>query len=523
MTSGWWPVVGCREVVVNQLGFPIVSLVLWLPALGALVLLFLPNQERTQRTVALGVGLATFVVSLLLYASFNFSEAGFQFVENINWIGALGIKYALSVDGVSLWFVLLATFLMPIVQIATWNTIDRNVRSFQALLLLLETAVIGTFVAQDLFLFYIFYELTLVPTALLIGRWGGLQRTRAATTFFLYNFGASLFMFAAIIGLYLANGQQTGQLTSDIGVLLANIGSGTLRLDPNIERLLFGGFFLAFAVKMPLWPFHTWLPLSHAESTPDGSIDIMGLLMKLGGYGLIRFCAQMLPGASAWAAPAVGVLSVIGILYGAIVAYRQNDMKRVLAYSTVSHMGFVVLGIFSLTQQGISGAILMMIASGIATGALFLSIGMIYARRGTRDVTELSGLWKVTPILGSLTLVAVFGSIGLPGLIGFPGEFTIMQGTWLSRTLGPGYIIVGVIGVILAAAYMLTMFRRAFEGDATSVNEGLRDIAGRELIILGVLAAVIVLVGLFPNLVFQPIQSSIAQISQEVTQALANR
>ena len=498
----------------TSLGFPLLSLTLWLPLIGALVLLVLPREQSAlQRNVAFGFSLAVLVGALLIAASFSVGVPGFQHGEGFNWIQNLGIRYAVSVDGVSLWFFVLAALLTPIAQIASWSFIERDVRGFQALLLLLETAVIGTFVAQDIFLFYIFFELTLVPTALLIGRWGGVNRIKAASQFFLYNFGASLFMLVAIIGLYLTHRDQTNTATGDLAVLIADVKSGAFRLDPTIERLLFGGFFLAFAVKMPLWPFHTWLPLAHAEATDDGSIDLLGLLQKTGGYGLIRFCVQLFPAALVWSAPAVGILAVISILYGAIVAFGQNDMKRVLAYSTLSHMGFAMLGIFALNQLGISGAIMMMIASGLATGALFLASGMIVARRGTRDVRELGGLWRVAPVFGGLVMTAVFGSIGLPGLIGFAGEFTVMQGAWRSAALGPAFLLVAVIGVILAAAYLLTMYRRAFLGELRPANEGFVDLSGRELALLGLLVALIVGIGIFPNSLFAPMQATLEQIA----------
>lgn len=506
----------------TSLGFPLISLALWLPLVGAVLLFLLPSRsEQNQRMIAFSFSLVTLVAALVAFFLFNRSAASFQLVDSFTWIPSLGINYAVSIDGVSIWFVLLIALLTPIALLMTWDHIERDVRGFQILLLVLETAVIGTFVAQDMFLFYIFFELTLVPTALLIGRWGGAQRVKAASQFFLYNFGSSLFMLVAIIALYLTHRDQTGVATGDIGTILANLRAGKLVFAPAIERLLFGGFFIAFAVKMPLWPFHTWLPLAHAESTDDGSIDLLGLLQKLGGYGLIRFCVQLLPGATAWAAPAVGVLAVISILYGAIVAYNQTDIKRVLAYSTLSHMGFATLGIFAMNQIGLSGAIVMLISSGIATGALFLVSGMIVARRSTRDVRELGGLWKATPMLGGLALTAVFGSIGLPGLIGFAGEFPVMQGAWLAPALGPRFIIVAVIGVILAAAYLLTMFRRAFMGELRPINADLPDLAGREIALLGLLVALIVVVGVYPNLLFAPMQATLAQIAARATQALA--
>ena len=501
------------------LGFPLVSIALWLPLIGAVLLLFVPkDQTRQIRTVAFSFGMVSLLAALLVAALFNTTAAGFQLVDSFDWIPGLGIRYAVSVDGVSLWFFVLAALLTPIAQIASWSLVERDVRAFQALLLLLSTAVLGTFVAQDLFLFYIFFELTLVPTALLIGRWGGANRIKAASQFFLYNFGASLFMLAAIIGLYLSNRDTTGIATSDMSTLLANVQDNILVLNPTLERVLFGGFFLAFAVKMPLWPFHTWLPLAHAEAPDDGSVDLLGLLQKTAGYGMIRFCVQLFPAAAAWATPAIGVLAVISILYGALVAYAQNDIKRVLAYSTLSHMGFAVLGIFAMNELGISGAIMMMIASGIATGALFLASGMLVARRGSRDVRDLGGIWKPMPVFGGMVLTAIFGSIGLPGLIGFAGEFTVMQGAWNTPALGPGFLLVAVIGVILAAGYLLTMFRRAFMGELKPINAELPDLAGRELALLGLLVVLVVAIGIVPNALFGPMQATVQQIAAQVAQ-----
>lgn len=508
----------------NQIGFPLISVVAWLPALGALLLLAVPKaQEATQRTLALAVGLITLLASLLILVFFAYDQPTFQLADGFDWVQSWGLRYAVSVDGVSLWFVLLATVLMPLAQIATWGRVTRNVRLFQQLLLLLETAVIGTFVAQDMLLFYVFFEFTLVPTALLIGGWGGERRLRAANTFFLYNFGASLFMLVGIIGVYLANLQQTNVATFDIATIIGNVQAGVLTLDQTIGRVLFGAFFLGFAVKMPLWPFHTWLPLAHAESTPDGSIDIMGLLMKLGGYGLIRFNLQMFPEASAWTAPAIGILAVIGILYGAIVAYAQSDMKRLLAYSTLSHMGFAMLGIFALNQQGVAGAVVMMLSSGISTGALFLAAGFLQARFGTRDVQRLHGLWKTMPILGGLTLIAVLSSVGLPGLNGFIGEYTVMQGAWQSPGLGWRFLIPAVIGIILAAAYLLTMFRRGFMGETPAEGQNAPDLGTREIALLAVLVALMFAIGLYPNFILQPMQPTIERIAAGLSQVLAAR
>jgi NADH-quinone oxidoreductase subunit M len=415
---------------VNQLGFPLLSIVLWLPTLGALLLLFVPRESiGAQRLLALAFALASFVASIGLYVGFDFSATGFQFLDSVEWVPASlgwGISYTVSLDGVSLWLVLLTTFLTPLTLISTWDSVHQDFRAFQILMLLLDTAMLGVFVAQDLFLFYIFWEFTLIPMALLIGIWGSANRVRAAVKFFLYTFAGSIFMLLGIIALYLLNGAATGSYTFDFQTIQQNLAQGKLVLDTTTGRLLFGAFFLAFAVKVPLWPFHTWLPLAHTEAPTAGSVILAGVLLKLGGYGFIRFNLELFPEASRWAAPAIGVLAVIGILYGAMVSFAQSDMKRLVAYSSVSHLGFVVLGIFALNQLGISGAILQMVNHGLSTGALFLIVGYIYDRRHTREMAAFGGLWKVMPIYGSLTLAMVLASVGLPGLNGFIGEYTIM-------------------------------------------------------------------------------------------------
>ena len=508
----------------NQLGFPLLSLVLWLPTLGALALLFVPRDSiGTQRTVALAFALAALAVSLPLYFAFDASSKGFQFAEAVDWVRSWGISYNISIDGVSLWLVLLTTFLTPITLISTWDSVHKDFRSFQILMLLLETGMIGVFVAQDLFLFYIFWEFTLIPMALLIGIWGSANRVRAAVKFFLYTFAGSVFMLLGIIALYLLNRQATGTPTFDIAILQANIANGTLKIDPTVGRLLFASFFLAFAIKVPLWPFHTWLPLAHTEAPTAGSVILAGVLLKLGGYGLIRFNLQLFPEAARWAAPAIGVLAVIGILYGAMVSFAQTDMKKLVAYSSVSHLGFVVLGIFALNQQGISGAILQMINHGLSTGALFLVVGYIYERRHTREMAAFGGLWKVMPIYGGLALAMVMSSVGLPGLNGFVGEYTIMQGAYLSDALGGAFVAFAVIGVILAATYLLRMFRLTFMGDVTNPeNATLSDITPREIALLVLLLVPIVVIGVYPNLLFAPMQPAVEQIAQQLTSVVAS-
>jgi NADH-quinone oxidoreductase subunit M len=504
-------------------GFPLLSIVLWLPTLGALLLLLVPRDNiAAQRWLALLTSLVTFAASLPLYFGFNLGSPGFQFAESLAWIDTWGINYSLSLEGVSLWLVLLTTFLTPISLVATWVSVHKDFRMFQVLMLLLETAMIGVFVAQDLFLFYIFWEFTLIPMALLIGIWGSTNRVHAAVKFFLYTFAGSVFMLVSIIALYLLNSSATGVATFDFDVIQKNIASGVLAIDPVWARALFLGFFVAFAIKVPLWPFHTWLPLAHTEAPTVGSVILAGVMLKLGGYGMIRFCLQLFPEAANWAAPAIGVLAVIGILYGALVSFAQTDMKKLVAYSSVSHLGFVVLGIFALTPQGVSGAILQMVNHGLSTGALFLIVGYIYERRHTREMADFGGLWKVMPIYGGLALAMVMSSVGLPGLNGFIGEFSILQGTWLSPTLGWGFVLPSVFGVIFAATYLLRMFRLTFMGELDKPeNAELSDITPLEIGMLVALLIPIVAIGFYPNFMFEPMQPSVQAITDSLTNVLA--
>lgn len=502
----------------NQLQFPLISIILWLPALGALFLFAIPRaNEAAQRAVALGIALVAFAASIVLPVAFNFTTPGFQFVDSLTWVAVWGLGYLVSVDGISIWLVLLTTLLTPIALMATWNTTFKDLRTYLMLMLLLETSLIGVFVAQDMLLFFIFFEFTLIPTALLIGMWGGEKRQKAATKFFVYNFSGSIFMLLSIIGVYSSHGQQTGNYTFDIATITSNVQTQAFQLTDVMGWLLFGGFFIAFAIKAPLWPFHTWLPEAHTEASSDGSVDVLGLLVKIGAYGFIRFNLPLFPDIALWATPAIAVLAIISILYGAAIAFVQTDMKRLLAYSSVSHVGFIILGIFALNQAGISGAILQIVNQGLVSGGLFLIVGMIYARSQTRDITKVSGLWKAMPIYGSLALALVLASIGVPGLNGFIGEFVIMQGAWLSPDLGWGFVIPTIIGIILAAAYMLRMFRFAFMGDVVHpIGVELQDIGAREIALLVIIFVCALGIGMYPNLLFSHMQGSVEQIVQGI-------
>lgn len=505
----------------NQFGFPLTSLVLWLPALGALALLFVPRANQSaQRSLALAVALLTFVAALPLAAAFQAGQPGFQAADALDWVRAWGVGYRVSVDGLSVWLVLMTALLTPLALLNSWDTPRSNLRAFLILTLLLETGTIGVFVAQDMLLFYLFFEFTLIPTALLIGMFGGEQRLRAATKFFLYTFAGSLFLLLGIIGLYLVHGQQTGTYTFDIATLTASlrgaVGSpARVALSGPLGHALFGAFFLGFAVKAPLWPFHTWLPQAHDQAPADGSVDILGLLIKTGVYGMLRFNVQLFPEAARWATPAIGVLAVISILYGAWVAFAQIDLKRLLAYSSLSHVGMIVLGVFSLNTVGLSGAVLQIVNVGLTSSALFMIVGMLHARRGSRSLADYGGLWRTLPVLGGLALAMVLSSVGLPGLNGFVGEFTIMQGAWISPLLGWRFLSLAVIGTVLAAAYLLRMYRLTFMGEVAPANQELPDLGRRELALLAVLLALTLLVGLYPNLLFKPMQPTLEALTQE--------
>jgi NADH-quinone oxidoreductase subunit M len=518
---------------INQLGFPLLSLIVWLPTVGALLLFALPRDKvEMQRRVALLVASITFALSCVLPFTFEGallptgSEAAaplMQFVDQAPWIPAWGISYLVGIDGISLWLVLLTTFITPITILSTWDSVHEKVRAFQMLVLVLETAMLGVFVALDTFLFYVFWEFSLIPMAFLIGVWGSENRRYAAVKFFLYTFAGSVFMLLAIIALSFMHYAATGaaSTTFDLRQITADLRSGAFALDVSTARWLFGGFFLAFAIKVPLWPWHTWLPDAHVQAPTAGSVILAGVLLKLGTYGLVRFNLMLFPEAARWAAPAIGVLAVIGIIYGAAVAFAQTDMKKLVAYSSVSHMGFVVLGIFALNIEGISGAVLQMVNHGLSTGALFLAVGIIYERRHTRELAEYGGLWTAMPIYGTLTLVVVLSSAALPGLNGFIGEFTIMQGAFLSEELGWRFLAFAVLGVILAAVYLLHMFRSAFMGEVSnSKNQNLPDLNARELTAMVLFLIPIVAIGVFPSLFFAPMQGSVADIVQTLSVTL---
>lgn len=501
-------------------GFSLLTLVLFLPLIGFGILLFVREQnEAAIKWTALGTSLVTFVVSLLLWIGFDTNEPGLQFVQYAEWLPNYGISYHVGIDGLSLLMVILTTFIMPIAILFSFNSHifhERGrVKLYYLFMLMLEWAMIGVFVAQDLVIFYIFWEVTLVPMYFLIGIWGSERRIYAAIKFFLYTMAGSLLMLLAI--LYVGINAGTFSLPD----IIAGIQSGAISfpLDGvfSTQSFLFLGFFIAFAIKVPVWPFHSWLPDAHVQAPTAGSVILAGVLLKMGTYGLVRFCLPMFPEASVQWAPVVGALAVIGIIYGAWVSYAQTDVKKLVAYSSVSHLGFVVLGIFALNAQGIEGGILQMVNHGISTGGLFLLVGMLYERRHTKDIAAYGGIWKALPLFGGISLIVTLSSMGLPGLNGFVGEFVILLGSFGSNVLGFFYTMLATVGVILAAVYMLYMFQKVYMGELDKEeNKNLPPLMWNELAALIPILIAIFLIGLQPAPFFDTMNASVGQLVAQV-------
>ncbi len=495
------------EVGINPL-----VLMTFFPLVGVLVLVFLaPQQKNAMRWTALITALATFAFSLWVLLLFDPNKADNLLVQ-IPWFRLAGvpIQILMGVDGLSILMVLLTTFLTPIAILSTWKAVEEQVKGFMIFFLLLEVGMLGVFLALDLVLFYIFWEFTLIPMYFLIGVWGGKNRIYAAVKFFLFTMAGSVLMLLAI--LYL--GLQAGSFSQP--ELVANRG-----LFAGAQMVLFLAFAIAFAIKVPIFPLHTWLPDAHVEAPTAGSVILAGVLLKMGAYGFIRFNLPLFPQASVQAAPVIAVLAIIGILYGGAVAFAQKDIKKLVAYSSVAHLGFVMLGIFALNVEGLSGGILQMLNHGLSTGALFLLVGMIYERRHTREMSEYGGLWKAMPIYGGISLVVVLSSVGLPGLNGFVGEFTILLGAFGSKVLGsPWFAGIATLGVILAAAYLLKMFEKTFLGPITKEeNKDLKDLNLREIITMVPLLVLIFWLGIYPQPFFNLINPAVEKLVQLVQSA----
>ena len=466
----------------------ILSNLIFLPIIGALIIMGLGRgRDGFCRGFALIVSGVTFLLSIPLYTGFREDTAQMQFTEHIPWIKGIGANYSLGIDGISLPLVLITTFLTVLAILASWTAITSRVREYTVVMLFLESGMLGVFCAQDLLLFYVFWEAMLIPMALLIGVWGGERRIYAAIKFVLFTMAGSVLMLVGILVLYTKSGGMTFDLQTILGTSLPR----------ELQTWLFLAFFVSFAIKVPLFPVHTWLPDAHVEAPTAGSVILAGVLLKMGTYGLIRFCLPLFPYAAMHYVPMISALALIGIVYGALVSMVQQDIKKLVAYSSVSHLGFVVLGIFSLNAQGMNGAILQMVNHGLSTGGLFLIVGMIYERRHTREIEDYGGLAKVVPIFSTFFLIITLSSIGLPGLNGFVGEFLILVGAYRAN---PTYGVIAASGVILAAVYMLWMYQRVVFGEVKhEENRGLRDLSIREIAILVPIVAGMLWIGVYPN------------------------
>ncbi len=476
----------------DNLSSIIVTLVTFTPLAGALLLMLFPRRDRDIRIFALVISLLTFALSLHLPVHFHRGLADFQFQIDRQWVTTPNIHYHMGVDGISLWLIVLTTFLTPLCVFISWNSVHDRVKEFFILLLILETALIGVFTSLDLFLFYFFWEATLIPMALLIGIFGHERKVYAAVKFFMYTMIASVFMLAAILWLY----AHTGSF--DFVTIRDQVANGALPGFSTAAQWLFLGFFLAFAVKVPLFPFHTWLPDAHVEAPTAGSVLLAGVLLKMGTYGLLRFNLGLFPDQSRHNAPWIMTLALIGIIYGALVAMVQPNMKKLIAYSSVSHLGFVVLGIFSFTQAGLVGAMFVMLAHGVSTGGLFMLSGILHERRHTYEISEFGGLASPMPLYAASYLAIVFASAGLPLLNGFIGEFLVLSGAFQAK---PIYGILGATGVIWSAVYLLWMYQRVFYGKVTHpVNNSLQDLSGFEKLAVWPCAVAALVMGVAPIL-----------------------
>ncbi|MES1255122.1 MAG: NADH-quinone oxidoreductase subunit M [Acidobacteriota bacterium] len=486
---------------------PILTSLVALPVVGALLLL-LVKDDALARRVAFVVSLLVFAGTVLLWTRFDAASADFQFVERHAWIPTFGISYVVGIDGISLLLLVLTGFLTPLALLGSWESVQKHARAFCMFVLLLESAMMGVFVSLDLFLFYVFWDAMLIPMYFLIGIWGYDRRVYASVKFLLYTMAGSVLMLLAILGLAYLHSTTTGEYSFDLLRLYA------LDIPPHLQFWFFLAFALAFAIKVPLFPFHTWLPDAHVEAPTAGSVILAGVMLKMGTYGLVRFAFPLFPLAASFCAPYLAVLAVVGIVYGALVAMVQPDMKKLVAYSSVSHLGFVVLGICAMNVQGVEGAVYQMLNHGVSTGGLFLIVGMLSERRHTRLIAEFGGLKKVVPHLVAVFLIITLSSIGLPGLNGFVGEFLILLGAFRAN---PTLAAVAATGVILSATYMLWMFQRVNYGPVTNPkNERLADLTPREWAVLVPIVALAVVMGVMPNLFLRPIEPAVTRMLHQI-------
>jgi len=479
-------------MIENTFNIPILSLLIFIPLAGAgLVSLMPPTQKDGIRLTALGVAAVNFLMALTLLFGFDPSTHKMQFVESVAWIPEIGVSYILGIDGMSLLLLLLTVYITVVSIVCSWSAVEKQVKGYMICVLLMETGMIGVFVSLDLVLFFVFWEIGLIPMYFLIGIWGGERKLYATLKFFLYTVFGSVLMLVGIMALYFAHGQLTAEYTFNLLKLYE------VNYPYHLQWWVFLAFFLGFAIKVPVFPFHTWLPDAHVEAPTAGSVILAGVLLKMGTYAFVRFNLPLLPSASIAFTPFILVLAVIGIIYGAFLALAQQDIKKLVAYSSVSHLGFVMAGIFALNQQGIDGGILQMINHGISTGALFLIVGIIYERRHTRRIEDFGGLARVMPVFAAFVMVVVFSSIGLPGTNGFIGEVLILVGIFKTSMLTA---VLAATGIILSAVYMLWMYQRVIFGRITQpANEGLKDLNKREIVTLASIILLIIWIGVYPK------------------------
>ena len=490
----------------------LLTAVVFLPTVGAILLaLFPPGDHANVKATALGISTLTFLMSILLWTGFEYGTADYQFTASVPWIREFGITYKVGIDGISLVLIILTTFLMPLTLLGAWRAVEKRVKEFCIAMLVLETGMLGAFVALDLFLFYVFWEAMLIPMYFLIGIWGGQRRVYAAVKFFIFTMAGSLLMLIAIIVVAHGAGPSGGWSFA--------LSDALARTDFSLaqQRYLFFAFALAFAIKVPMFPVHTWLPDAHVEAPTSGSVILAGVLLKLGVYGFVRFAFPLFPAAAVEAMPILGWLAVAGIVYGALVAWVQPDMKKLVAYSSVSHLGFCMLGLAAFTQEGIAGAVFVMIAHGVSTGALFLLVGILYERRHTRVLADYGGIARKVPIFAVFLVFTVMASAGLPALSGFPGEFLVLLGTFTAGKAQMVWAICAATGVILAAIYLLRMVQKVLFGPLQNpANETLKDMNGREIFVLAPLMVLALYLGVRPNVILKPIAPAVQKLVSDV-------
>jgi NADH-quinone oxidoreductase subunit M len=489
--------------------WPILSTVTFLPLVGAFLILLIRDEgdsaRRNIRNVALLTTVFTFVLSLFIWAGFDYSDTGFQMVEKTEWLDS-GISYHMGVDGISMLFVILTTFLMPLCILASWNSIEHRVKEYMIAFLILETLMIGVFTALDIVLFYVFFEAGLIPMFIIIGVWGGKRRVYASFKFFLYTLLGSVLMLLAIMAMFFQAG------TTDIPTLLGH------DFPAGIQIWLWLAFFASFAVKMPMWPVHTWLPDAHVEAPTAGSVILAGILLKMGGYGFLRFSLPMFPDASLFFQPLVFALSVVAIIYTSLVALMQEDMKKLIAYSSVAHMGFVTMGIFAMNQEGIQGSIFQMLSHGLVSGALFLCVGVIYDRMHTREIAAYGGLVNNMPKYAVVFMIFTMANVGLPGTSGFVGEFLTLLGVFRVNTW---VALFAATGVILSAAYALWLYRKVIFGVLSKESlKGLLDLSTREKVVIYPLVVLVIFFGVYPAPIFDATAASVQALVNNVTVSL---